>query len=146
MLNIKKELRGLASCAHGGKAHEIAGRMGIDEKTLIDFSVNLNPYVQLDAEEAIRDAYDSIFSYPDNSYGAFRQSAARFAGVHADNIIPGNGSMEIIRLIAESTIEKGDTVAIPCPTFGEYERQCLLFGAGYDTFPLPILLMRNTGS
>ena len=145
MLNIKKELRGLASCAHGGKAHEVAGRMGIDEKTLIDFSVNLNPYVQLDAEDAIRHAYDSIFSYPDNSYMAFRQSAARFAGVQADNIIPGNGSMEIIRLVAESTIEKGDNVAIPCPTFGEYERQCLLFGAEIRYIPFADIINEEYG-
>jgi len=118
-----------ASCAHGGKRKEIAGRMGIDEASLLDFSVNLNPYLPLDAREAIRGAYDTIFSYPDDRYDDFRRSAARFAGVGPDNIIPGNGSMEIIRLIAESAIEKGDTVAIPVPTFGEYERQCRLFGA-----------------
>jgi len=116
-------------CAHGGKRREIAGHMGIDEKMLMDFSVNLNPYFPFEARKAIQEAYDTIFSYPDDRYDDFRRSAARFSGVDPDNIIPGNGSMEIIRLIAESAIEKGDTVAIPVPTFGEYERQCRLFGA-----------------
>jgi threonine-phosphate decarboxylase len=128
-LRLRKELMDAAACAHGGKSREIAGRMGIDEKTLIDFSVNLNPYFPLDARETIQWAYDTIFSYPDDRYDDFRRSAARFAGVGPDNIIPGNGSMEIIRLIAEAAIEKGDIVAIPVPTFGEYERQCRLFSA-----------------
>jgi threonine-phosphate decarboxylase len=128
-LRVRKELVDIASCAHGGKLREIAARLGIDEASLIDFSVNLNPYLPDDALEAVRRAYGTIFAYPDNRYGRFRESAARFAGVHADNVIPGNGSMEIIRLVAESIVEKGDIVAIPCPTFGEYEQQCRLFGA-----------------
>jgi threonine-phosphate decarboxylase len=128
-VKFRKELRDIASCAHGGKAREIACRLGVEESSLLDFSVNLNPYMPVSAEEAARKAYDTIFSYPDNRYDRFRESAARFVGVNAENIIPGNGSTEVIRLIAESAIERGDIVAIPCPTFGEYEQQCRLFGA-----------------
>jgi threonine-phosphate decarboxylase len=135
VLRIKKELIEMSRCYHGGKIHEAAGRLGIDESSLIDFSVSLNPYLTLDPRDAVRQAYGSIFSYPDNRYEKFRNSAARFAGVGADNIIPGNGSMEIIRLIAGAVLEKGDIVSIPCPTFGEYERECRLFGAGIRRLP-----------
>ena len=45
------------------------------------------------------------------------------------NIVPGNGSSEIIRLFAETTLEEGDLAIIPFPTFGEYEYQSRLFGA-----------------
>jgi threonine-phosphate decarboxylase len=129
-LRVRKELEDIYSCEHGGRLSEVAGRLGVEEASLIDFSVNLNPYVPDDAREAVRRAYGTVYEYPDNRYGRFRESAARFAGVHGDNIIPGNGSMEIIRLVAEAVVEKGDIVAIPCPTFGEYEQQCRLFGAG----------------
>ncbi len=129
-MRVRKELVDTELCAHGGKLGEIARRTGIDEASLIDFSVNLNPYMPDGAREAAKRAFDSIYSYPDNHYDRFRESAARFAGVRSENIVPGNGSMEIIRLVAESIIEKGDIVAIPCPTFGEYEQQCRLFGAG----------------
>jgi threonine-phosphate decarboxylase len=129
-LRVRKELEDIALCAHGGKLSEIAGRLGVDEGSLIDFSVNLNPYMPIDSSEAVRQAYGTVFAYPDNRYEGFRESAARFASVHADNVIPGNGSTEIIRLVAESILDKGDIVAIPCPTFGEYEQQCRLFGAG----------------
>lgn len=53
-MRLRKELRDAASCAHGGKRREIAGHMGIDEKMLIDFSVNLNPYFPLEARKAIK--------------------------------------------------------------------------------------------
>lgn len=129
MLRMRKELKGIVQCVHGGSVRDVAKQANCDGRPLLDFSVSLNPYVSLDARDAARKAYDTIFSYPDNRYGRFRRSAAAFTGVKADNIIPGNGSMEIIRLVAESSIEKGDTVAIPCPTFGEYEQQCRLFGA-----------------
>lgn len=133
-MRFRKELSDIAPCAHGGKVYEIAGRLGVKEEALLDFSVNLNPYMPLDAGVVLRQAHDSVFSYPDNHYQRFRESAARFTGAHADNIIPGNGSTEIIRLIAECAIDRGDSgagdiVAIPCPTFGEYEQQCRLFGA-----------------
>ncbi len=129
-MKVRKELEEISLCAHGGRIDEVAGCLGVDGASLLDFSVNLNPYMLDDARESVRRAYGTIFSYPDNRYGRFRESAARFAGVSAENIIPGNGSMEIIRLVAEFAIEKGDIVAIPCPTFGEYEQQCRLFGAG----------------
>lgn len=128
-MRFRKELSDIAPCAHGGKAFEIAGRLGVKEGALLDFSVNLNPYMPLDAGDVLRQAHDSVFSYPDNQYKRFRESSARFTGVRADNIIPGNGSTEIIRLVAECAIDRGDIVSIPCPTFGEYEQQCRLFGA-----------------
>ena len=69
--------------------------------------------------------------YPDNRYLEFREAAARFVGhgVTPQNIIPGNGSTEIIRLVVECVVEKGDTVLFPWPTFGEYELQCQIMGA-----------------
>ena len=126
---IRKELLELAPCAHGGRLHEIAEQKGLDEAGMLDFSVNLNPYLPLDGRKAILKACDSIAVYPDNRYGEFRASAGRFCGVSPGNIVPGNGSSEIIRLFAEVAIEHGDIVAIPAPTFGEYEQQCRLFGA-----------------
>lgn len=128
-MRVRRELFELSPCEHGGRAGEIAERLGVKAKSLIDFSVSLNPCVLFDVEGVIRKACDKAFEYPDNRYVHFRESAARFVGVDADNIVPGNGSTEIIRLFAEAAIENGDTVAIPSPTFGEYEQQCRLFGA-----------------
>lgn len=116
-------------CAHGGRLHEIAEQKGLKEKDIFDFSVNVNPYLPIDPKEIVVDALTRVTEYPDNRYDHFRESAARFTGVRKENIVPGNGSTEIIRLFAEAAITRGDIVAVPCPTFGEYEQQCRLFGA-----------------
>lgn len=125
---IRKDLLQLAPCAHGGRLHEIAEQKGLNEAGLLDFSVNLNPYLPLSGRKAILKACERIAEYPDNRYEAFRASAARFCGARPENIVPGNGSSEIIRLFAEAAVSSGDVVAIPSPTFGEYEQQCRLFG------------------
>ncbi|HUL62968.1 MAG TPA: threonine-phosphate decarboxylase CobD [Methanocella sp.] len=125
---IRKELTQLAPCAHGGKLREIAEQRNLGADGLLDFSVNLNPYLPLDGKKAILKACGRIAEYPDNRYEAFRASAARFCGAAPANVVPGNGSSEVIRLFAEAAIEKGDIVAVPAPTFGEYEQQCRLFG------------------
>ena len=126
---VREELQQLMPCAHGGRLHEIAEQKGLKEKDILDFSVNVNPYLPIDPKAIVLDALTRITEYPDNSYDHFRESAARFTGVSKKNIVPGNGSTEIIRLFAEMAITKGDIVAVPCPTFGEYEQQCRLFGA-----------------
>jgi threonine-phosphate decarboxylase len=137
---LRKELLQLGTCAHGGRLHEIAEQKGYDERALLDFSVNVNPYLPVDGREALVSACGRISEYPDNRYPGFRASAARFAGARPENIVPGNGSAEVIRLIAEAMIEKGDIVAIPCPTFGEYEQQCRLFGAQMRYLKFPDVL------
>jgi threonine-phosphate decarboxylase len=129
VFKVREEVRDAVPCAHGGKLEEVAGSVGSDEKELLDFSVSVNPYLPMDARGIIMKAYEGVSRYPDNGYGKFCLSAARFTGTRAENIVPGNGSMEVIRLFAESAIDKGDLIAIPCPTFGEYEQQCRLFGA-----------------
>jgi threonine-phosphate decarboxylase len=128
-LFIRKELLQLALCAHGSRLHEIAEKKGLNEAGLLDFSVNLNPYLPMSGRKAILKACDRIAEYPDNRYTEFRASAARFCDVRPENIVPGNGSSEIIRPFAEVALAPGDIVAIPAPTFGEYEQQCRLFGA-----------------
>ncbi|MCE8424159.1 MAG: aminotransferase class I/II-fold pyridoxal phosphate-dependent enzyme [Candidatus Methanoperedens sp.] len=124
----------LTPCFHGARVAESAERCGkktIDE--LIDFSVNLNPLGPPGLRKKFLEAFRSITNYPDNRYLDFRKAAADSLGIFPDNIIPGNGSSELIRLFAETLIEPGDEVVIPHPTFGEYEFQCRLFGAEIKT-------------
>jgi len=126
---VREELKRLMPCAHGGRLREIARQKGLDWRGLLDYSVNVNPYLAVDPRDIVLEAMSRITEYPDNGYEEFRESAARFCGARKDNIVPGNGSTEIIRLFAEVSIEKGDIISVMCPTFGEYEQQCRLFGA-----------------
>lgn len=126
---IRKQAVELTPCIHGARAQESAEGSGKSLAELIDFSVNLNPLGPPKLSRALASALKNIGNYPDNRYPGFRKAAADSLHVKPENIVPGNGSSELIRLFAEAVIEPGDRVIIPFPTFSEYEFQCRLFGA-----------------
>ncbi|MDW7727335.1 MAG: aminotransferase class I/II-fold pyridoxal phosphate-dependent enzyme [Candidatus Methanoperedens sp.] len=127
---IRKTALAITPCVHGARVAESAEESGIDTSELLDFSVNLNPLGPPPAiPEVLANACKSVENYPDNRYPGFRKAAAQYLDVSPLNIVPGNGSSEIIRLFAETVIEPGDGVILPMPTFGEYGFQCRLFGA-----------------
>jgi len=130
---IRKQAVELTPCIHGARAQESAEGSGKSQAELIDFSVNLNPMGPPDLARPLAAASKTIGNYPDNRYPGFKKAAAHSLNVLPENIVPGNGSSELIRLFAEAVIEPGDKVIIPFPTFSEYEFQCRLFGANIES-------------
>ncbi|MBU4222590.1 MAG: threonine-phosphate decarboxylase CobD [Euryarchaeota archaeon] len=130
---IRKQAVELTPCIHGARAQESAEGSGKRLAELIDFSVNLNPLGPPKLSRPLASGLKNIGNYPDNRYPGFRKAAAASLHVKPENIIPGNGSSELIRLFAEAVIEPGDMVIIPFPTFSEYEFQCRLFGASIES-------------
>jgi len=126
---VKKTAIELKPVVHGAKLAESAEASGKGVEELLDFSVNLNPLGMPALKKVIAGAYKNIGIYPDNRYQAFKKAAADYLNLSPENIVPGNGSTELIHLFAEAVIEPGDRVVIPSPAFGEYEFQCRLFGA-----------------
>ena len=129
---VKKTAIELSPCIHGARLKESAEACGKSPDELLDFSVNLNPLGAPGLNKILAAACKNISNYPDNRYSGFREAAAEYLNVSPENIVPGNGSSEIIRLFAETVIEPGDKVIVPSPTFGEYEFQCRLFGADIE--------------
>jgi threonine-phosphate decarboxylase len=129
---VKKTAIELAPCIHGARVQENAEALGKSVDELADSSVNLNPLGPPRLKRLFDAAFKSINRYPDNRYTGFKKAAADYLAVSPENIVPGNGSSELIRLFVETVIEPGDRVIIPYPTFGEYEFQCRLFGAKVD--------------
>ena len=123
---IRKSFAESGECQHGGRVREAATCFGFEP---LDFSANINPLGSPPLKDILSAEMEKLGQYPDNRYMEFREAAAAFVGVDVCNIVPGNGSSEIIRLFAETTLEEGDLAIIPSPTFGEYENQSRLFGA-----------------
>ncbi|MCX9012028.1 MAG: threonine-phosphate decarboxylase CobD [Candidatus Methanoperedens sp.] len=126
---VRKAAIELTPCIHGARIEESAEDSGKSTAELIDFSVNLNPLGPPKLKRILENSYETVNSYPDNRYPGFKKAAAEYFNIAPENIVPGNGSSELIRLFAETVIEPGDRVIIPHPTFSEYEFQCRLFGA-----------------
>lgn len=138
-LPVKEHLLKFEPSAHGGLIRKNSQKYAIPESEILDASASLNPfgtpfehpYTGLVLRTLLDKGLLKMEQYPDNRYLEFKEAAAKFTGLgtRPENIIPGNGSTEIIRLVAECVIGKGDVVLIPQPTFSEYEVQCKVLGA-----------------
>lgn len=108
---------------HGGICHAELEKLGIAPGEVLDFSANLNPFGPPPRVMETLNEVD-ISHYPDSEAWHLRHSLAEKLGVKEENIIVGNGSTEIIRLVTLAYFGKGDRVLIIEPTYGEYQIAC----------------------
>jgi threonine-phosphate decarboxylase len=107
---------------------------------LIDFSVSTNPFGPPPAVlEAYHRAAAAIASYPEPYAAALTAAIAKHLGVAAGNVLAGNGSTQLIYLIARMLRPSRPFVVIP--TFSEIANSLLTLPAT----PAPIVLRRERG-
>ena len=109
--------------AHGGTA----------DPELVDFSANTNPQTPNGVAAVYEAALSAAGRYPADDYYEFRAAAADYLGVTGGQIIPTAGGLAGIRLLCSVVIDRGDSVALPTPSFSEYAREVRLQG-GEPTF------------
>ena len=120
---------------HGAYDYEELGALAIDPETLLDFSVNSNPYgPSPQVYPAL--AQVPLDRYPDRQCLALRRALAEHHGVSLEQIVVGNGTAELLWSIATAFVRppgpRGSAryrVLILGPTFGEYHRSVRLMGA-----------------
>ncbi|MBU6999033.1 MAG: histidinol-phosphate aminotransferase family protein [Theionarchaea archaeon] len=101
----------------------------------IDFSANVNslgPPAEIVEFIKTLDPVQ-LRHYPDTGCTRLKEQLSCTHSVPVENIIVGNGSLEVLRLFCQCFLKKGDEVLIPVPTFSEYERMVKLHG-GTCTF------------
>lgn len=96
---------------------------------LIDFSANINPRVPDGVREVYTGALDRARRYPSDDYSDYRAAAAAHVGCEPSHVVATPGGLAAIRLVCEVVVEKGDSVLVPYPSFGEYAREVRLQGA-----------------
>lgn len=117
-MRYKSELRAV----HGGRAKYISGT----ERGILDFSANINPYPP---ELDLSIPEDALTRYPDDEYWVLKETIARHHGCKSENITVGNGSVEVIRTLCHTVLDKSQTYFVPDHTFAEYELSARLTGA-----------------
>ncbi|MBC7960680.1 MAG: threonine-phosphate decarboxylase [Vallitaleaceae bacterium] len=99
-----------------------------NQKDMLDFSVNLNPLGFPEAARAFMlEELQRLEHYPEPHSIEARAAIAQKLLVHSDQIIMGNGATELIYLFARAV--KAKKVMLLQPTFNEYERAFLQYGA-----------------
>ena len=125
--------------SHGGDVWGFSRKYNVPPEKVLDFSGPINflgPSPR--ALEAVKENARLIRFYPDPNPVEFREEIAKYVGqgVNADNIILGNGSIELIYMVAEAFRGKFRAV-IPVPSFSEYEKAVLRVGGEVIFVQLP---------
>lgn len=129
---------------HGGNAHIFK------ESGLIDFSANINPLgFPGSVRRIILRHIHSLSRYPQAESDDLREAIAVFHNTNPENILIGNGSIELIHLIPRAL--KARRCLIITPSFSEYEFAVRLSGAQpvftaareQDGFKMPLAKIAN---
>jgi histidinol-phosphate aminotransferase len=86
--------------------------------------------------EAMRTAAGKVSLYPDANAYDLRMALAKKHGVAPGEIVFGDGSNELLKLLSLIFLNPGDEIVIPQPSFGEYVRTATLCGAKAKAIPL----------
>src|SRR5438128_11264082 len=126
--NLK--LRDLADYQPGKPIEETARELGCEPSEIIKLASNENPLgPSPKAIKAMYDAIENAHLYPDGGAFYLRNAIAKKLNVTPNHIILGNGSNEIIELLAHAFVERGDVIVTSEHAFVAYKIIARVFGA-----------------
>ncbi len=113
---------------HGALDHAELDALALQPHTVLDFSSNVNPF---GPPAAVREALAALdpMAYPDRTCYLLRQALAERHGCTSEQVLVGNGSNELIHLIARALLRSDDKALVIEPTFAEYAHASKLAGA-----------------
>ena len=131
----RREIFKLKPYTPGKPIDEVKRELGLDD--IIKMASNENPLGPSPrAVEAISNMLSQIHLYPDANCFNLKNRLASIYEMPASGILIGNGSDELLKLLAETFLESGDQIIYAKPTFSEYEFTALIMGAECVEVPL----------
>lgn len=132
---IRSELEDMVPYAPGLRVSEIRERC--DCERILKLSSNEHPAGPFpEARRAMRAVLRRSNRYPDGSARALRRRLCEKLAVDDRHLVIGNGSNELIRLIAQAVLRPGDEVVYAWPSFVVYPMVAQMFGATSVRVPL----------
>jgi len=132
---MRKCIEKLTPYPPGKPIEEVERELGIVGS--IKLASNENPLgPSPKAIKAIKENINSIHRYPDGSCYYLRQKLSKKFELPMKNIILGNGSNELIKLVVHTYLSPGEEVILPFPTFLMYEKIVQSFAGKIMTVPL----------
>jgi histidinol-phosphate aminotransferase len=119
-LKIPEHISAIKPYVAGKPIEEVQREYGIDHS--IKLASNENPLGPSPlAVKSIRKVMDNLNRYPDAGGYELTQAIAKKYNIKPDNIVLGNGSDDIIALLARVLLGPADEVILPQPSFLFYE-------------------------
>jgi len=122
----------------GKPIDETARELGLDPGQIVKLASNENPLGPSPlAKAAMRGALEEAHIYPDGGGYKLRTTIADALDLDRSNIVPGNGSNEIIELLCHSFLNRETELIAAEHAFVVYKLMATLFGAKYVEVPDP---------
>lgn len=119
---------------HGGNIWQAKREYGLEVNQILDFSANINPLgFPKSLKRIISQNIEKLDTYPDPECSILKIKLAKSIGLLPENLLIGNGSVELIYSIVKALSPK--SVLIPTPTFSEYEKTAKLNKAKFIFLP-----------
>lgn len=123
----KSTLQGLSVYQPGKPLEEVKRELGLSQ--VIKLASNENPFgCSPQVWNALREEEHHTAMYPEGLAPQLREKLAVYHKVHPETIIFGNGSDEVVQLIARSFMEPGKESVMADITFPRYKTQVLIEG------------------
>jgi threonine-phosphate decarboxylase len=137
--NLESPCKKKRFVSHGGDVWGFSRKYNIPLEEVLDFSGPINflgPSPK--AVDAIKEYAHLVKFYPDPNPMDLRREIALYVGqgVGTENVILGNGSIELIYMITEA-FQRPFKAVIPVPSFSEYEKAVLRVGGDVVFVQLP---------
>ncbi|MBU4556786.1 MAG: histidinol-phosphate transaminase [Actinobacteria bacterium] len=132
---IRTELDEMVPYAPGLRVSEVRAQSG--KENILKLSSNEYPAGPVkSARRAMKAVIKHSNRYPDGSARALREALCAKLGIQPECLAIGNGSNELIRLIAQAVLRPGDEVVFAWPSFVVYPMVTQMFGATAVRVPL----------
>ena len=109
------------------------------ERDFIKLNTNENPYPPSPKvrKAILRELGEPLRLYPDPGSAALRRQAALTYGFDPSEVIAGNGSDDLLMMIAQAFVGEGDLLACPTPTYTLYDTLVRIQGGKLSGIPFP---------
>lgn len=118
-LHVRPELSRIAPYIPGKPVAEVEREYGVSPA--IKLASNENPLGPSPAAlKAVQEVLSGLHRYPDGGGTSLREAIGAKMKVHADQVVLGNGSDEVVDLLCKVLLTSGDEAVMAAPTFGIY--------------------------
>src|SRR4051812_5391565 len=135
-LNLNPNLKDLPTYQPGRPIEEVARELGLPVEGIIKLASNENPFGPSPAAmAAMEKALGHVNLYPDGNAFYLKEKLAAHVGVEPANLIPGNGSNEIIEFVGHALLGPETEVVVSQYCFAIYPIVTRMFGAKLVSVP-----------
>ncbi|HET9653011.1 MAG TPA: aminotransferase class I/II-fold pyridoxal phosphate-dependent enzyme, partial [Usitatibacter sp.] len=125
-----EHVRAIAPYVPGKPISETARELGLREADIVKMASNENPLGPSPrAVAAVREVLEELHYYPDGSGFELKNVLSRKLGVAPANLVLGNGSNDVLELVARAFLRPSESVVFPQHAFVVYPLVSQAIGA-----------------